>query len=142
MMILWSVSKFDKNFLHYKWRNSASITKIFYTFQDSLVFLVTAGKLKSNIAYFQVKIEVFTSALPVAFAVFNASGLDKMNWMSADHLITSSWNDIKAYMANKPVNIAIVGRYMYITDKQVSEKKWMSLAQNQKRNFANTNACI
>ena len=67
-----------------------------------------------NQLYFrpQVKIEMFDSGSRVAFAVFNATGLDKMSFMRDDRLIMSSWSDIKDYMAIKPVTISVDGRYI------------------------------
>ena len=61
----------------------------------------------------QVKIEMFAAGSSVAHVVFNATNSDKMDWMSRDRLLTSSWSDITEYMALKPVTISVVGRYEY-----------------------------
>ena len=36
----------------------------------------------------------------VAYARFNASGSDKMNWMNISRLVTSSWSDVQAQGGN------------------------------------------
>ena len=59
----------------------------------------------------QVKIEIFAAGSSVAHAVFNATNCDKMDWMSSDRLLTSSWSDVTEYMTLKPVTVSVVGRY-------------------------------
>ena len=55
----------------------------------------------------QVEIEIFAAGSSVAHAVFNATNSDKMDWMSSDRLLTSSWSDVTEYMTLKPVTVSV-----------------------------------
>ena len=63
--------------------------------------------------------EMFSSGSPVAAAVFNGTGSDKMNWMSTERLMTSPWDDIAENTTTKPATVSVVGRYEILIDNDI-----------------------
>ena len=45
----------------------------------------------------------------VAYATFNATGADKMSWLSVSRLLSSSWNDIYSADSDRPVIASVTG---------------------------------
>ena len=73
-------------------------------------FCVPSADWRLLIFIVQVKMEMFSSGSSAAFAIFNATGSDKMSWMSSDRLMTSSWDNITEYISIKPVTVSVIGR--------------------------------
>ena len=49
----------------------------------------------------------------VAYARFNASGTDSMDWLNATRLIDSSWTDIQSYTSADKVMASVEGFFRY-----------------------------
>ena len=48
----------------------------------------------------------------VAFAKFDASGSNKLSWMSAQRIQNSSWDDFKAYIKAKKSTVSVNGLWV------------------------------
>ena len=49
----------------------------------------------------------------VAFSHFNAVGSDKYSWMSAETLLTSSWDDLMKYTKDQPTTVSVDSLYIH-----------------------------
>ena len=48
----------------------------------------------------------------VAFAKFDASGSNKLSWMSAQRIQNSSWDDFEAYIKAKKSTVSVNGLWV------------------------------
>ena len=57
----------------------------------------------------------------VAFSHFNAVGSDKYSWMSAETLLTSSWDDLMKYTKDHPTTVSVDGLYVHTIENLLSK---------------------
>ena len=58
---------------------------------------------------FQVMMEMQEGGSSVAHAIFDGTSSDKMTWLNASRLLSSSWRDVKEYTATNDHTASVDG---------------------------------